>query len=217
MRLPAACWTFVLRVKEDRAAMTPIPVICDSCGRVWFEERIFGVAEGATASVTLANVTVGPCPYCRGTGHVPDGLWELRSNAAHYLGGLGEDELRKLLAVVRDAQQHTLDADIVAARIEHEVPSASPLAGLVKNSGTALAAWLTLLVALLQLLIPLARPEKSLSAHEIEAAVTTALEHVRDETKQVQPRRPQPTEPKPGRNDPCWCGSGKKYKHCHGR
>ena len=20
---------------------------------------------------------------------------------------------------------------------------------------------------------------------------------------------------KPGRNEPCWCGSGKKYKHCH--
>ena len=19
----------------------------------------------------------------------------------------------------------------------------------------------------------------------------------------------------PGRNDPCWCDSGKKYKHCH--
>ena len=24
------------------------------------------------------------------------------------------------------------------------------------------------------------------------------------------------TEPKVGRNDPCWCGSGKKYKKCHG-
>jgi preprotein translocase subunit SecA len=23
--------------------------------------------------------------------------------------------------------------------------------------------------------------------------------------------------PKLGRNDPCWCGSGKKYKKCHGR
>lgn len=22
-------------------------------------------------------------------------------------------------------------------------------------------------------------------------------------------------EPRPGRNDPCWCGSGKKYKSCH--
>ena len=23
-------------------------------------------------------------------------------------------------------------------------------------------------------------------------------------------------EQKVGRNDPCWCGSGKKYKKCHG-
>lgn len=22
-------------------------------------------------------------------------------------------------------------------------------------------------------------------------------------------------EVRPGRNEPCWCGSGKKYKHCH--
>ena len=25
------------------------------------------------------------------------------------------------------------------------------------------------------------------------------------------------TEPKIGRNDPCPCGSGKKYKQCHGK
>ena len=25
-----------------------------------------------------------------------------------------------------------------------------------------------------------------------------------------------PKEKEPGRNDPCWCGSGKKYKKCHG-
>jgi tetratricopeptide (TPR) repeat protein len=29
------------------------------------------------------------------------------------------------------------------------------------------------------------------------------------EQQKLPPRR------KPGRNDPCWCGSGKKYKHCH--
>ncbi|HLF55640.1 MAG TPA: SEC-C metal-binding domain-containing protein [Thermoanaerobaculia bacterium] len=23
-------------------------------------------------------------------------------------------------------------------------------------------------------------------------------------------------EKTPGRNEPCWCGSGKKYKKCHG-
>jgi len=30
--------------------------------------------------------------------------------------------------------------------------------------------------------------------------------------------KPEPlrrAKPKVGRNDPCWCGSGKKYKHCH--
>lgn len=28
------------------------------------------------------------------------------------------------------------------------------------------------------------------------------------------PERPRTGE-EPGRNEPCWCGSGKKYKHCH--
>ncbi len=31
------------------------------------------------------------------------------------------------------------------------------------------------------------------------------------------PTRPVHVDPKVGRNDPCPCGSGKKYKHCHGR
>jgi preprotein translocase subunit SecA len=30
-------------------------------------------------------------------------------------------------------------------------------------------------------------------------------------------RKPVRSERHPGRNDPCWCGSGKKYKHCHMR
>ena len=30
-------------------------------------------------------------------------------------------------------------------------------------------------------------------------------------------RQPAKAEPKVGRNDPCPCGSGKKYKNCHGR
>ena len=36
----------------------------------------------------------------------------------------------------------------------------------------------------------------------------------------AQPSSPQPyvrTQKKLGRNDPCYCGSGKKFKHCHGK
>jgi preprotein translocase subunit SecA len=39
----------------------------------------------------------------------------------------------------------------------------------------------------------------------------------------TRPERPAPRQqpqvhegPKLGRNDLCWCGSGKKYKKCHG-
>jgi preprotein translocase subunit SecA len=44
-------------------------------------------------------------------------------------------------------------------------------------------------------------------------------------TGQAQPQPSEAAAPKPqtvkrdkpkiGRNDPCWCGSGKKYKNCH--
>ncbi len=29
------------------------------------------------------------------------------------------------------------------------------------------------------------------------------------------PAAGRPQRPQIGRNDPCWCGSGKKYKKCH--
>ncbi len=39
-----------------------------------------------------------------------------------------------------------------------------------------------------------------------------------DEAAQAEPKQPiQRSQPKVGRNDPCPCGSGKKYKHCHGK
>ena len=37
------------------------------------------------------------------------------------------------------------------------------------------------------------------------------------DTRQQQPRQPVVREKMPGRNDPCPCGSGKKFKNCHGK
>ena len=36
-----------------------------------------------------------------------------------------------------------------------------------------------------------------------------------DEQEELFPEYEPEPAPKPGRNDPCWCGSGKKYKKCH--
>jgi preprotein translocase subunit SecA len=42
-----------------------------------------------------------------------------------------------------------------------------------------------------------------------------ALARMREEAARA-PQRPQKAAPKIGRNDPCPCGSGKKFKQCHG-
>jgi hypothetical protein len=53
--------------------------------------------------------------------------------------------------------------------------------------------------------------------HEDHRTHLTDLKRQEREARQPQPRfvGPSKSAPKPGRNDPCWCGSGKKYKQCH--
>ena len=46
--------------------------------------------------------------------------------------------------------------------------------------------------------------------------VATAANGNGDGTSATPNRQPVRAGPKIGRNDPCWCGSGKKYKRCHG-
>jgi len=49
---------------------------------------------------------------------------------------------------------------------------------------------------------------------ETDAWRAELQELVNAEAKEAQ--KPYIAEKKPGRNDPCHCGSGKKYKRCHG-
>ena len=37
------------------------------------------------------------------------------------------------------------------------------------------------------------------------------------DTRAQHPQRPIVKDKMPGRNDPCPCGSGKKFKNCHGK
>jgi preprotein translocase subunit SecA len=46
---------------------------------------------------------------------------------------------------------------------------------------------------------------------------TDLLSQAHADTQHPQKAMPVKVEKKVGRNDPCPCGSGKKYKHCHGR
>ena len=45
----------------------------------------------------------------------------------------------------------------------------------------------------------------------------TSRSEIGDEPKEKPKSQPVRVEQKIGRNDPCPCGSGKKYKQCHGK
>ena len=58
------------------------------------------------------------------------------------------------------------------------------------------------------------------SQDEIEAAEQARIAMAERNAKRMQTsgsEEEQEDKPKIGRNEPCPCGSGKKYKHCHGR
>lgn len=44
---------------------------------------------------------------------------------------------------------------------------------------------------------------------------TDNLQPINDDQQGFRLTLPGQSQKKPGRNDPCWCGSGKKYKKCH--
>lgn len=116
------------------------------------------------------------------------------------------DQLEGCLEQMRTAETHGREADVTPAvladlraalTLDFDAGQPRPIADLchdlVPDLGT-LPVKRPLTLADLPLPAPPAQLRRRLGGHQ-------------------QP--PQPPAKKPGRNDPCWCGSGKKYKHCH--
>ncbi|GMR00664.1 MAG: preprotein translocase subunit SecA [Zetaproteobacteria bacterium] len=71
------------------------------------------------------------------------------------------------------------------------------------------------------------RMETMLALHHVQVEQPVPVEEPRqttpmqfshgDEVEEEAPQTYRRTQPKVGRNDPCPCGSGKKYKQCHGK
>jgi preprotein translocase subunit SecA len=78
--------------------------------------------------------------------------------------------------------------------------------------------------------IPMREPEQVREARPVQrmdmsryktqkdetAPGNTQQDPTKQDTRENQRVEPVHAEKRPGRNEPCFCGSGKKYKHCHG-
>ncbi|MNE65554.1 preprotein translocase subunit SecA [compost metagenome] len=68
----------------------------------------------------------------------------------------------------------------------------------------------------------LRREAEELAARmQFQHAAAPGLEHVEEQEEEgaevAVAAAPVRNEQKLGRNELCWCGSGKKFKHCHGQ
>ncbi len=60
------------------------------------------------------------------------------------------------------------------------------------------------------------RPDVTVDQHTHQTQINEPS-HRPLQNDHPEPGSPRQGEVKAGRNDPCWCGSGKKYKKCHGK
>ncbi len=61
------------------------------------------------------------------------------------------------------------------------------------------------------------RPEPKYTESRTETTDPAQQAAARQDTREVRPTMPVQAQKLPGRNEPCPCGSGKKFKNCHGK
>ena len=164
-----------------------------------------------------------PCPMCgRHRGRVLAGEQQFVRDAEKLLQGPERDaeKLGRLAKFLRKARERSYSDDEIRERANEEAPALSSLIEQlldVRPERVDLATWHALLATIIRALETgqggenddILKPSQVIYDSINQYNVTT-----------VQPSSttddPQHEAHKVGRNDPCPCGSGKKYKKCHG-
>ena len=179
-----------------------------------------GMPDQGNVRVHIDDVTVAPCPYCGGEGHIPDGLYDGTAEGIRVIATSAKSaaSLTKLARLLEQARDEGASREAVAETIESEAPEFAGLAALIRRlGGVPIATWITLALAILALLQGMSTEER---LRNIEGKVDRVLQQVATPATSSTPSPFAPSVAsvtKVGRNDPCPCGSGKKYKRCHGR
>jgi hypothetical protein len=190
--------------------MATVPAFCRSCGAVFASAFSFENAR----NVSFENCESGPCPKCGGTGRIPDGVYDFAGNTTRLLSGpvRSVEQLRWLQRVVqgvRDASPEKPAAEVLA-QAEAERPDLGPVLLWLKEHDY-LAAWLGVLLAVI--LSKCSQEPTQPIQNIINVAVQQQVTVAQGADGATPVRR---SSPKVGRNDACPCGSGKKFKKCHG-
>lgn len=210
--------------------MPNMPAICDTCGTAFKS----GLVIEASRNVTLSGNTAGPCPNCGNMGHIPDGVFNFIGDAIEILKApqITIQELMKFSRILQSAKKNNTPPERLREEIQQTTPELNSLFDLQQaNQGVinqSLQFWITTILAILQLVISFSQAEeKPQQPQEIiqKIEVNQVINNFNYDQPNAKPSNPAAinqnikNEPvrvnKVGRNAPCPCGSGKKYKNCH--
>jgi SEC-C motif len=211
--------------------MVGMPCICSHCGARFVLPDVIG-GSGSAKGLTFSGNRTG-CPVCGDWADILDGVYDFSAEVLTVVSAPQRtiDELTRLRDTLADLAKLPESEQTVEA-----VTEAAPwLAPVIDKHG--LQNWPALISVMLQLvsislmLHPPAAAPSSSGETKPKVAVEVTVDLPKEELNEIVERAvveafkrqasttsttTAPVPPKPGRNTPCHCGSGRKYKHCHG-
>jgi SEC-C motif len=230
---------------SDGGQSEPILAECTKCGLPFVAGTMGpgGMTLGHGQDVYIGHMTTGPggttmqgvevqCTRCGSMGRVPDGVYGYVRRSRQVLRQITPQQSAAMLGAIRRYQAGQADE----AEVEAATPEAARPFILETLKKADKKYWLTILIAVLVFLAQWRMSDDSKQA--IEQSVAAAAHRQTEQDRQVEEciaemmarvdaeldgspvsaTTPSATaaETKLGRNDPCWCGSGSKFKRCHG-
>jgi hypothetical protein len=208
-----------------------LPFACKRCGRYYGQDNF--VFNSGASNVTFVD-NWAACPNCgtmnrqalaNGTYNARGGgRWEVARQAARDILSAKPttEDIERLAQLIKEAQARKSEVEQVASAIEDETPFAA-LAKTLRNHPPGWGAYLisTLLAVVLWLIQSptsgSSAPQPVPAAHQMSPQQMDELaQKIANQIEQREGLNQRHELRKPGRNEPCFCGSGKKYKKCCG-
>jgi uncharacterized protein YecA (UPF0149 family) len=193
------------------------PAICQSCGHIYMGLEL---EPGVTDGIELSNIeSVYPCPRCGGVGSIPDGVYSLSKDALEQLKAshASQEALKKFRKIISLGKRENREPEAIVAEIKKEVPELSSVADLLPKKRSELYAFIAMLIGIVTAYLNLATYERgSAPAAPTNINIQQVFTKMCEELS-ARPPRKLPPRPKKHKNRPCHCGSGQKFKECHGR
>lgn len=211
--------------------MIAMPAICDTCDTI-FPSGFF-TGNGRRHFI---GCTSGPCPTCNGMGHVPDGSYSIMEDTIEILSAPERSisELMRFSEILNAAQSQNLSVEQVVQEIQSTTPSLSPLLSFMRKEDFRF--WLTTMISILSLVVTISNSNNSTEQDSSDSQPQIEIEQVINHIYQINDidtenlislnqnsientviKPPPIRTEKFQRNDPCYCGSGVKFKRCHGK